>query len=411
MQKDFFSTELPEDVLASFSCFSPVKQEIVALEEGLNRVLAKDFYAPEDFPGFRRATMDGYALKAEETFGASEAVPVWLTVVGEIKMGEVSSFTLKRGEAVKIATGGMLPEGANAVVMVEHTQLVDETTVEVFKPVAPLQNIMLADEDFAKGGLVLPKGHRLRPQDLGVLAAFGQQKIEVYKRPLVAIISTGDEVVPLQECPRPGQVRDVNSYTLSALTEEAGGIPLRMGIVRDDPKALKSVCQEAIERADVVLISGGSSVGMRDFTLEIIKSFPKSEILCHGIAISPGKPTIFARIGEKAIWGLPGQVASAIIVFSVFVKRFIQWIGGERKFPLKAFKTIKARMKINVPSVQGREDYLRVRIIQENNTFWAEPILGKSGLINTLVKADGLVKIGWSREGLDKGEEVEVILF
>ncbi len=411
MKKDFFSTKLAEDVLATFSSFSPINQEVVTLEEGLNRVLAKDFYAPEDLPGFCRSTMDGYAVKAEDTFGASEAVPVWLTVVGEIKMGEVPSFTLKRGETVRIFTGGMLPEGANAVVMVEHTQLLDGTTVEVFKPVAPLQNVILADEDFAKDSLVLPKGHRLRPQDLGVLAAFGQQKIKVYKRPLVAIISTGDEVISIQENPRPGQVRDVNSYTLSALVEEAGGIPLRMGIVRDDPKALRSVCQEAIARADVVLISGGSSVGMRDFTLDIIKSFPESEILCHGIAISPGKPTIFARVGEKAIWGLPGQVASAIIVFFVFVRRFIQWIGGERHFPLKAFKTIKARMKTNVPSVQGREDYLRVRIMQEDNTFWAEPILGKSGLINTLVKADGLVKIDWSSEGLDKGEEVEVILF
>lgn len=411
MKKEFFSTKLPEEVFSFFPCFPPVGEETVSLEEGLGRVLAEDFCAPENLPGFRRATMDGYAVKAEDTFGASEAVPVWLNIISKIKIGEAPEFELKSHQTAEISTGGMLPKGANAVVMLEYTQKVDEATIEMFKPVAPLENVMLADEDFAKGEAVLPQGKRLRPQDLGVLAALGRETIKVYKKPIVAIISTGDEVVPIHREPKPGQVRDVNSYTLSSLAEESGGIALRMGIIEDENQALKKTCEKALERADVVLISGGSSVGMRDFTLETIDSFPESEILCHGVAVSPGKPTILARVGNKAVWGLPGQVTSATLVFSVFLKNFIQYIGGERRFPFKTYKTISAKMKVNVASAQGREDYLRVKITKENGTFFAEPILGKSGLINTLVKADGLVKIDLNLEGLYKDEEVEVILF
>ncbi|MDL1971470.1 MAG: molybdopterin molybdotransferase MoeA [Candidatus Desulfofervidaceae bacterium] len=416
MRQAFFSTKLPQEVFDSFSNFHPVSKEELSLENALGCVLAEDFIAPEDLPGFPRATMDGYAVRAEDTFGTSEAVPVWLKVTGEIKMGEVPQKALNREEAIKIATGGMLPEGANAVVMVEHTQPIDETTIEVFKPVAPLENITLAGEDFSQGTLVLPQGHRLRPQDIGVLASLGKDKVRVYQCPRVAIISTGDEVVPVTEKIRPGQVRDVNSYTLSALVEESRCIPVRMGIVKDDFQTLRKACQKALEKADVVLLSGGSSVGVRDFTLEVIRSFASSEILCHGVSISPGKPTIFARVGEKAVWGLPGQVTSAIIVFLVLVKPFLHYISGEKvdfsfqPLPIKTI-TVRAKMKVNVPSVQGREDYLRVKLKEEDGILWAEPILGKSGLLNTLIKADGLVKIDLNVEGLDKGEEVEVALF
>jgi len=415
MKKGFFSAKLPQQIFDFFLNFSPVAKEEIELEDALGRVLAEDFIAPEDLPGFSRATVDGYALRAKDTFGASEAVPVWLKVIGEVKMGEIPQAILKREEAIKIATGGMLPKGANAVVMVEHTQQVDETTIEVFKPVTPLENVVLANEDFSQGTLVLPQGHRLRPQDIGILAALGKDYLKVYKRPRVAIISTGDEIVPITEKVRPGQIRDVNSYTLSALVEESKCIPVKMGIVKDDLEALKKTCQEALEKTDVILLSGGSSVGMRDFTLEVIDSLAESEILCHGIAISPGKPTIFARVGTKAIWGLPGQITSAIIVFLVLVKPFLDYISGEKNrflfepLPTKT-RTVRAKIKINVPSVQGREDYLRVRLIKEKGTLWAEPIWGKSGLINTLIQADGLVKIDLNAEGLDKGEEVEVVL-
>ncbi len=411
MQKDFFSTKLPQEVFSLFGLFSPVSREKISLEQSFNRVLAEDLMAPQDLPGFPRATMDGYAVVSKDTFAASEAFPVWLKVVGEVRMGEIPKYDLQRGEAIKISTGGMLPQGADAVVMVEHTQIVDQDTIEVFKPVAPLQNIVLADEDFAKGELILPQGHRLRPQDIGILAAFGKQEVLVYKRPKVALISTGDEVIPIEQHPLPGQVRDINSYTLSALVEESGGVPLRMGIIKDDPKQLRTFCHEALDKADVVLISGGSSVGMRDFTLEVIRSLSGSEVLFHGIAVSPGKPTLLGKVGHKAIWGLPGQVTSAIVVFLIFVKKFIKWVGGERNFPLQEFRIVKAKMRINVPSVQGREDYLRVRVYREGDTFWAEPVFGKSGLINSLIRADGLVKIDLGKEGLYKDEEVEVILF
>jgi len=410
MKKPFFSTKSPSEVFELFPHFPLVDKEKIPLEEAKGRVLAEDITANENLPGFERATMDGYALKAEDTFGASEASPIWLNIIGEVKMGKVTDLVVKRGEAVKIATGAMLPQGANAVIMVEYTHMVDKNTIEVFKPLAPLENVIRADEDFAKGELVLSSGHRLRPQDIGVLAALGKAHVQVFKQPSVAIISTGDEIIPITEKPQPGQVRDVNSYTLYALVREGGGIPWLMGIVKDDLNDLKKVCKYALDKSDVVLISGGSSIGMRDFTLEVINSFPESQILFHGVAISPGKPTILAKIGKKAVWGLPGQVTSAIIVFWVFIKKFIQWIGGEREAHLKTFNTMHARMRVNVPSVQGREDYLRVKLVEENGQLWAEPIWGKSGLINTLVKANGLVKIDLNTEGLDKEEIVEVIL-
>jgi len=411
MKKDFLITKSPQELFKLYSSFPQMEKETVFLEEALGRVLAEDISASEDLPGFKRATMDGYAVKAKDTFGASESAPIWLKVIGEVKMGEIPEYKLNRGEAVKIYTGGMLPEGADAVLMLEYTQIIDEETIEVLKPVAPLENIILADEDFKKGELILKKGHRLRPQDIGVFAAFGLNYVLVYKKPTVAIISTGDEVVPITKKPKLGEVRDVNTYTLSALVKESGGIPLPMGLVKDDLNLLKKICKKAIESADMVLLSGGSSIGIRDFTLEVISSFPDSEILCHGVAISPGKPTIFARVKQKAIWGLPGQITSAIIVFMVLVKKFLQWISGETEIILKEFKTIKAKMEVNIASAQGREDYIRVKVFKKNGIYFAKPILGKSGLINTLIKADGLIKIDLNAEGLDKGEEVEVILF
>jgi molybdopterin molybdotransferase len=412
MKRLFSTIKLPQEVFNLFSFFPSVNQTKVILRNSYARVLAKDIIASQDLPGFNRATMDGYAVKAEDTFGASDGSPAWLKIIGEVRMGEVPSFGLERGETVKIATGGMLPEGTNAVVMLEYSHCLDEATIEVFKPVAPLENVIRFDEDFSKGELIFSKGHRLRPQDIGVLAALGQTTLYVYKKVQVAIIATGDEVIPITQAPRQGQVRDVNSYTLSALIKETGGIPLAMGIVKDEQEELKKICYKALEVADVILICGGSSVGMRDFTLEVINSFKDSEILCHGVSISPGKPTIFARIKEKAVWGLPGQVSSAIIVFNLLVKDFIKWISGERSFSLRPYRTISAKMGVNVCSVHGREDYLRVKLKEKGDgTLWAEPILGKSGLINTLIRADGLVKIDLNTEGLDKAEEVEVFLF
>lgn len=410
MIKTFFSTILPKEVFKIIEKFDSVGEETVSIERALKRVLAEDVLSPMNIPGFNRATMDGYAVNSKDTFGVSEAVPGWLKIIGEVKMGEVPDFKVDRGEAVKISTGGMLPAGTDAVVMLEHTQHVDETTIEVLKPVAPLEHVIQFNEDFKEKGQIFEKGYRLRPQDLGILATIGKSKVLVYKRPIVAVVSTGDEIIPIDETPRLGQIRDVNSYTLSAMVEDAGGLPLKMGIVKDEFKALKEICIKALNKADILLLSGGSSVGIRDYVLEVISSFKNSEIFFHGVSVSPGKPTILARIESKAIWGLPGQVTSAMIVFLLFVKRHIQWIEGQRFFPF-SFKKAKAKMARNVASVQGREDYIRVKLIRAGEEILAEPIFGKSGLISPMIKADGLLKVDIGKEGLYKGEEVEVILF
>ncbi|MBW2576366.1 MAG: molybdopterin molybdotransferase MoeA, partial [Deltaproteobacteria bacterium] len=274
--------------------------------------------------------------------------------------------------------------------------------------VAPGQNILEKSEDIAKNTVLVSDGKRLRAQETGLLAAFGQKKVRVYKKPVIGIISTGDEIVPIDETPGPGQIRDINMYTLSGLVKNAGADPVTFGIVSDDFDDLLEKCTLALDKSDMVLISGGSSVGTRDFTIEVLNALPHAQILVHGIPISPGKPTILARSHHQAIWGLPGQVVSAMVVFEVVVKPFIEQISGLSLKYKKDFK-LPARLSRNISSSQGRADYIRVRLTQKNGVLWAEPILGKSGLINTMVKADGLIEIGVNTEGLDKGAEVEVI--
>jgi molybdopterin molybdotransferase len=363
-----------------------------------------------DLPEFNRATMDGYAVKAQSTFGASEAMPALFAIIGAVGMGEVPTVSVGPGEAVHIATGGMLPSGADSVVMVEHTQRLDEQSLEVFKSAAPLQNVMEIGEDLKKGERILPKGIVIRPQEMGVLAALGRSEVPVYKRPVVAIVSSGDEIVPIEQTPGLSQLRDVNAYTLSGLVRTTGGIPLCLGIAKDNFDALDHLCRKALSQADMVLISGGSSVGTRDFTLEVLQGLPEAEILVHGVSVSPGKPTILARSQDKPVWGLPGQVTSAMIVFHVMVQAALERISGRREDDRGKRPEVPAKVSRNLASVQGREDYVRVRLVREAENLIAEPILGKSGLIHTMVKADGLIRIDRDSEGLDKGSPVNVIL-
>ena len=326
-------------------------------------------------------------------------------------MGEVPTVSVEAGEAVRIATGGMLPRGADSVVMLEHTQPLDEHALEVFKSAVPLQHVMEIGEDFRKGQKMLLRGSRIRPQEMGVLAALGETHVPVYRQPVVAIISSGDEIVPIEETPGLSQLRDVNAYTLAGLVMMSGGVPLYHGIARDNFDDLYSLCDNAVGQADMILISGGSSVGSRDFTLEVIKELPDAEILVHGVSISPGKPTILARSKQKAVWGLPGQVASAMVVFHVMVCPMLQWIGGVSEDQSGAIHEVSAVLSRNLASVQGRDDYVRVRLVRREDQVYADPILGKSGLIHTMVKADGLVRIDMNSEGLDKGAPVRVVLF
>jgi molybdopterin molybdotransferase len=407
--KPFFQVKTSTELLEIIKTFPVLARERIPLSEGLNRVLAQDIEAPEDLPHFPRASMDGFALRARDTFGASEAVPALLALSGEIAMGQEIKTSVEPGHCFRIATGGMVPPGADAVAMIEHSQPLDERTIEIFKPVSPLDHVIQVGEDIKNGQTVLPAGRRLRPQDLGLLAGLGILEIPVYLRPRVAVLSTGDEIVPVEDRPGPGFIRDINSLTVMSLSTEAWSIPEFLGRTRDHFNDLKVQCQKGLERADVILISGGSSVGSRDFTVEVIHSFPDAEILVHGVSISPGKPTILARIGRKILWGLPGHTVSAMTVFSLFVKPCLHHLEGERE--VKHDPKVRARLTRNIASAQGREDYVRVALQPGSEDLEALPILGKSGLISTMVRADGMIRIDQNSEGLEKGEWVEVWLF
>jgi molybdopterin molybdotransferase len=302
----------------------------------------------------------------------------------------------------------MLPEGADSVVMVEHTDKVGDLAIEAFKSVAPGQNMIEKGEDIQKGRIVLSTGRLLRPQEAGLLAAAGKSRVRVFKKPVIGIISSGDEVVPVERVPGSGQIRDMNSYTLAGQIQAAGGVPVGYGIVRDSYDELHEKCSAALCASDMVLVSGGSSVGARDFTIDVFNALPDSQLLVHGISISPGKPTILARAAGKPLFGLPGHVVSAMVVFSTVVQPFIDHLRG-LSGPCRAARPFSARLTRNVASAQGRVDYIRVRLVDRDGELWAEPVLGKSGLIHTMVQADGLVAIGLNVEGLDEGAKVEVI--
>ncbi len=408
--KNFFKVMDIETVLALAVSFQRQAVETVSLMAASGRVLAQDVYADLDIPGFSRSTMDGYALRGASTFGASEGNPAFLRLVGNVAMGEKPDLTVRPGEAVRIATGGMLPEGADAVVMIEHTEAIDTETIEVYKSAAPGQHVILRGEDMQRGDKLLQRGQPLRSPEVGLLAAVGQSRLDVFKQPRVGILSTGDEVVPVETTPGPAQIRDVNSAALASHIESAGGRPQAYGIIPDDYDVLLSTCRQALAANDMVLISGGSSVGTRDFTIDVLQALETSEILVHGVSIRPGKPTILARAGGKPVWGLPGHVTSAMVVFAVLVRPFLEHLAG-RDPQFNRRVRVPARMTRNLPSVQGRVDYVRVRLVPTAEGWDAEPLLGKSGLIRTMAAADGLLCIDANTEGLDHGTMVQVELF
>ncbi len=398
-----------EEVLKIIEQFGPLGDETVPLEMAFGRILSRDIISPEDLPGFHRSSMDGYAVRAKDTFGATESLPAMLEVKGEVKMGQVPTEGVGAGQAARISTGGMLPKGADGVVMVEYAHVLDENTIEVTRAISPLENVILPDDDFKKGSSILEKGSPLRPQDLGVMAGIGISQVSVYRRPKVAILSTGDEVVPIEQRPKPGQVRDINTYTLSAFCWQLGAEPLVLGLCEDNFEELKSRVEKGLREADTLWISGGSSVGARDMTLKVFESFHDMELLVHGISISPGKPTIIARVGSKVAFGLPGHTASAMVVAEVFLTPFLCRLSGRGDFPGPLRSEVEAELSRNIESASGREDYIRVRLIEREGKRIAEPIFGKSGLISTLVQADGLVRVERNREGLYEGERVKVL--
>jgi molybdopterin molybdotransferase len=404
--KEFFKVADIETVLSYKTRFKRVETEQIPVQEALGRVLAGDIPAPHDIPGFDRSTMDGFAVRAASTFGASEGNPAYLTITGAIRMGRQPDCTVEPGQAARIATGGMLPPGADSVVMLEHADILDDTTIEVYRSVTPGRHVVAGDEDAAAGTVLIKAGCRIRPQELGVFAACGISRVPVFRRPMVGIISTGDEVVAPDKTPGPGQIRDVNGFTLAGLVRQAGGDSRHFGIVADQYDALLERCRKALSETDLVLISGGSSVGARDHTLDVLSALPENHILVHGVSIRPGKPAILARCGARAFWGLPGHVTSAMIVFMILVKPFLTWIGGQdTDIPMYS----QARLSRNLASAQGRVDFVRVRLVHRDDEVWAEPILGGSGLIRTMVEADGLIRLGLNSEGLEKGAVVDVM--
>ena len=407
--KDFFNVVTIEQALAFRSVFSGMETETVLLVDAFERVLAEPVAATENLPDFRRSTMDGYAVCATSTFGATESNPAFLTVKGTMLMGETPAFSIGSSEACRISTGGMLPDGADSVVMIEHTEALDSTTIEVYRSAAPGQHVIEPGEDFLRDEILLTEGRRLRAQEIGLLAAFGRDTLRVYQKPVVAIISTGDEVVPVTETPTPGKIRDINTYTLTGMVKACGAIPVSYGIVRDNKEFLNQTLSLALKTSDMVLVSGGSSVGVRDVTIDALSALPEPRVLFHGISISPGKPTILAMSQNKALWGLPGHVVSAMVVFLKVVKPFIEHISGVTGLTGRMIR-VPAYLSRNLSSAQGRVDFVRVKLNTVDGKLAADPILGKSGLINTMVKADGLIEIGLNVEGLDRGEQVEVEL-
>ncbi|HOC61058.1 MAG: molybdopterin molybdotransferase MoeA [Syntrophaceae bacterium] len=407
----FFQVKTSEEVQGLLKGFGPRGEETIAIEEAIHRIVSREITAGEDLPDFSRSSMDGYAVRAKDTFGATDSLPAFLELSGDVVMGRAPTAVVSAGNAVRISTGGMLPEGADAVVMLEYCHDVDEKTIEVSRAVAPMENVIARGDDFAKGTVVFQRGDTMRPQDIGVLAGLGIEKIPVFRRPKVTIISTGDEVIPIHRKPKPGQVRDINSYALSAFCLQCGAIPVRTGLCEDNFDAIREAVREALEGCDTVWLSGGSSVGARDMTVKVLNSFEGMKLLVHGIAISPGKPTIIAEINNKALFGLPGHAAAALIVAEVFLKPFLARISGDEKTSDKCHQYVKAELARNIESASGRDDYVRVKLHSSEGRLLAEPVFGKSGLISTLVAAQGLVKINRNEEGLYKGQEVSVMLF
>jgi molybdopterin molybdotransferase len=411
MKQDFFQVISPCAFLDLLQTFHLVEEERIDFQEGVHRILSKDIASPENLPQANRSSMDGFAVHAQDTFGASEANPAYLENRSDLKIDELAQAPLAHGECMGITTGGTLPEGGDAVVMVEYCQELGAGTIEVRKSVVPGDNVMLAGEDVARGSIVLSGGKRLRAQEIGLLAALGITKIDVFKQVRAGIISTGDELVEVHQTPQPGQVRDVNTSTLSCLLGRVNALPTPYGLVKDDLPSITAVLEQGLAENDALFISGGSSVGTRDLTIEAILSLPDAKIMAHGVSISPGKPTILAYVGGKPIMGLPGQVTSAQVIMLIFGCPLLDHLGGhKRALDISRRPRIPATLATNVSSKQGREDYVRVQLTNPENTKTpqAVPRTGKSGLLKTLVHCDGLVRIPAESEGLLAGSEVMV---
>ncbi|MQA09332.1 MAG: molybdopterin molybdenumtransferase MoeA [Pseudonocardiaceae bacterium] len=403
---EFFTALSVSEALAGFRPDRRTGTEQVDRDAALGRVPAAPVTSSAALPGFARSTVDGYAVRAADTYGASDALPAYFDLIGSVRMGTAADVAVRPGSAVQVPTGAVIPPEADAVVMVEHTQITMPEVIEVTRPIAVGDGIVRADEDVAIGAELAPAGRALRAQDLGLLAAAGVRRVEVCERPRVGVISTGDEVVP-PETPElsPGQVRDATASALAALVVEAGGEPSPRGIVPDDPRALSTTLEAATRDCDVVVISAGSSVGARDETVAAVESLSDARLYCHGLAIKPGKPTLLAERAGVPIIGLPGNPLSALVVFRMVGLPVLRLVGGITHPP--AEPTTTASMSRAVASAAGRLDVVQVRVREGV----ASPLFGASALLSLLTSADGYVVIPEAATGLDERATVTVTMY
>ncbi len=406
----FFNVQPVAAVLETmFDHWTPQRSALTCdPREALGKVLAKDAVSPIDLPEFTRSTVDGFAVRAADTFGATASLPAYLTVSGHVAMGQMANAKVESGRAVEIHTGGMLPDGADAVVMLEQTQTFGDDELEVLSPVAPGENVVQIGEDVTKGAVILKVGHRIRPQDIGGLLAVGILDVEVTDAPRVGILSSGDELVSPDTTPSMGQIRDINAYTLAALVEAAGGEPVLFGIATDNLDDFTAKAREGFAQVDMLVITAGSSVSTRDLTNTVIGTLGSPGILQHGLAVKPGKPTILAVCDNKPVIGLPGNPVSALQVARQVVVPLVMYYQGVRE---EQPQTVQAVLSQNVASTTGREDSIPVRLVERDGRLCADPVLGKSNLIFTLIHADGYVVVPLDSNGLRAGSDVNVHRF
>lgn len=382
--------------------------EEIPSADSLGRVTALPVRSAEALPPFARSTVDGYAVRAADTYGASESLPVYLDLLGEVPMGANPDFDLRKAGCALIHTGGMLPRNADAVVMVEHTQMASAAEVEILRPAGVAENVLKAGEDVQPEDIILPAGKRITPADIGGMMGLGILQVSVRLPPRIGILSTGDEIIAPGAERKPGQIRDVNTYTIQALVTENGGEPVTYGILPDQPEAVERGAREALAECDAVVITAGSSASTRDLTAEVINRLGEPGVLVHGVNVRPGKPTILGVCTGKPVFGLPGNPVSALVIAGLFVVPVIRRLLGLPLHRLPA--AVSAQLAVNLSSQSGREDWIAVQLVQESGGYRAEPIFSKSNLIFSLARADGLMKIPADANGLAAGTRVEVQL-
>ncbi len=386
-----------------------LKSESVSLEDALGRILVKDLESPSDIPPHDKSAMDGYAIIAKNTFGASINNPVILEISGKVMLGDQDTPNVRDEKAVVVYTGSKIPTGANAVIMKEYTNKVNEKRIEIYSSVPPGQNISRNGEDVKKGELILRKGTRLKPQDLGMLAALGFKKVKVLRKLKIAVLSTGSELVPLKKKNVGDRTIDVNRIIISAMSQVIGADVIDLGIAKDDLQEIKIKVQEGLKKGDLVIVTGGTSVGETDLTSEAINACGKPGMLVHGIAIRPGKPTGLAVVDGKLVASLSGYPIAAIVGFEALVKPILARILGIHEDPMPM---VKARATRRIVSSLGERTYVRVRVKKENGELLAYPIRATgSGIISSMIRANGFLIIPEDREGIDEDEEVEILLF